>query len=152
MTDTDELVPNADLLRETMQYVLDHPEHHDQGTWFYARVKDYESRTLCKTTGCFAGNAVTLGGAEIVINWDNLGPRIAKGQQIGWSYIEMPDGVKRFSIQAVAKEMLGLDDDSAGILFGGSNSIERLQYYVDILCSGRQLVADDITGYLLARL
>lgn len=49
---------NYPLLRETLQYIEEHPDEHDQNV--YGQVK-----TACKTKFCFAGHALVLGGAEI---------------------------------------------------------------------------------------
>ena len=48
---------NVELLQRTMQYIMDHPEQHDQRHWVV--------NTDCGTAACFAGWAMILSGRKI---------------------------------------------------------------------------------------
>ena len=52
--ETDEVERNTELLQQTMQHILDHPEQHNQGSW--VKVNS------CGTAACFAGWAGLLSG------------------------------------------------------------------------------------------
>ncbi len=96
------------LLKETYNYILEHPEEHDQAWW--------ASKNSCGTSYCFAGHAVVLAG--YTINWGGTYGGIGRS-----SFVNLP-GVGNFdSISAVAKRLLELNDDQADLLFAGGNTI-----------------------------
>jgi len=101
---------NTELLEKTMQFILDHPEQHDQSAW-------------CGTPQCFAGWAATLTGWAKVAGWD--------------VYVRRGDREERVSV--VAAEELGLTEREANVLFNGGNDVSELQMMVKDLLNGDTL-------------
>lgn len=105
---------NTELLAETMQWVRDHPETHQQN--------HYGNR--CGTAGCFAFWAVQLSGRheyQGVQRWDSTGE----------------------TTPYVAVRELGLAWGQANVLFEGSNSAEMLALMVKDLLNGDELRSTD---------
>lgn len=99
---------NTELLERTMQYILDHPEAHDQTTWG------------CGTVACFAGWACRLAELEQYGNYKD------------WFVIN--DAY--YHVQQAARYILRLDYREADNLFHCRNTIDDLQRMVKELCNG----------------
>lgn len=161
---------NIDLLDKTMNYIIEHPEEHDQGMW------------RCGTSRCFAGWACTLDGAvpEIPedylpywkINWRS---EMSDGERTRERFIEyytttaygygpsraaemadalypnksdtvIPPGLtaqEKTDIASYARQALGLDSRSADILFAGENSLRGLAGMVRFLKEEGTLVGSE---------
>jgi hypothetical protein len=102
-----QLAPEV-LLKETYNYIVEHPEEHDQASWV-RRVNG----NSCDTAYCFAGMAVHLAGYDINVRMATV-PGFDDHQ-----YYK--------SIRDAAKELLNLDDHDADILFNGYNSIHDIR-------------------------
>jgi len=118
---------NVELLQQTMQFIDDHPEQHDQSSFGY--------QTECGTFACFAGWACMLSGE---VTWL---------MQPGFKGLRTREGrLKRvltregLPASAAAQELLGLDDHEAGILFGPHNTREALKLMVKDLVNGDTLL------------
>lgn len=101
---------NVGLLEATMQYIIDHPEEHDQTWW------------VCDTTACFAGHAAQLAGWRPII--------IA-----GYCSLVAKD-CRDLRVCEAAQNELGLTDEQAAALFSGRNDVEDLQRMVKDLVNG----------------
>lgn len=111
MTSTEQVSGrNTELLERTMQYILDHPERHDQVNY-------------CGTSQCFAGWAAHLEGWKIVSTF----PAVVE-----------KNGVRR-QVGGLAKELLGLTNVEANTLFGGDNARYELQLMVKDLVNGESM-------------
>lgn len=104
-------MPNSELLHETMDFILAHPEKHNQGYWSLG--------TECGTAHCFAGWALILSGMTL----SELAP--------GDNDYRTPNG--RF-VRFEAKRVLRLDKDQATRLFHGFNTVTDLKHIVDDIC------------------
>lgn len=101
---------NVDLLNETMQFIKDNPERHDQANW-------------CGTAQCFAGWAVALDG------W-NVDQREGMASK---------DGVQ-LSVPEAALKSLGMPVAAESWwLFRGGNTVEMLELMVKDLSNGETL-------------
>ncbi len=94
------------LLKETYNYIMEHPWEHNQRTW---GVKN-----SCGTAYCFAGHAVLLAGYKITFDSEGFA-----------NLVDTPHGKQR--IEYLAKELLGLKDHEATRLFNASNSHTRIR-------------------------
>jgi hypothetical protein len=96
------------LLKETYNYIVEHPEQHNQRHW-----QLWKTSSNCGTAYCFAGMAVHLAGYDINVH----------------------DCVKEWQdsphVSDVARELLGLDPEQAGMLFRGENSIDRIRQLLE---------------------
>lgn len=120
---------NTVLLEQTMQYILDHPDRHDQSVWV-----DGDEPTLCCTTACFAGWALILDGMKI----EDLEDLVIK-PNIWQSTPARPGGVLVSPVLLKAAAVLGLDVDTARQLFWHTHEIDGLQHMVKDLLNGEPL-------------
>lgn len=118
---------NTELLEKVMQYILDHPEEHDQSQWF------------CGTTACFAGHTALLSGYRL--------PH-PLGQNEAIAVVVDKDG-KRHYVDDLAIELLGLTCDQGNLLFGASNNLEQLQLTVRGLINGQSV--NEVNEEILSR-
>lgn len=165
---------NIDLLDKTMNYIIEHPEEHDQNQW------------RCGTSRCFAGWACSLDGAVPEFSEDYLpywkttwrseitpgGPRTRERfiecystDSFGYGKaraIELADMLvpnksdviippdlteeEKTDIASYARQALGLDSRSADILFDGDNSLQGLQGMVEYLKSEGTLIGSKWDG------
>lgn len=109
------MVPNVELLEQTMRHIIDHPEKHDQRLWV----------SPCGTTACYAGWACILSGAK---------------QTIGTTQIQFAGETRH--PQYLAAELLGLDHATANNLFNCRNTIEQLELMVKDLVNGQDITHD----------
>lgn len=118
---------NVELLEKTMQYIKDHPEKHQQGTWVNFQAD-------CGTAACFAGWTCLLEGMDL-----------KKLQSpAGTEYLLMPDDSRAdedgdVEIQQVAGDLLGLTGQETNTLFCGINSQPMLELMVKDLVNGDDL-------------
>lgn len=111
-------MPNVALLEETLDYILVHPEEHDQGVWI--------EQTECGTTRCFAGTAVMLTGYRLCIG-SNASCLVPANDELGYP---VGDGRWIAPIQEVAIRELGLNIQQALQLFNCQRTIDDLQLAV----------------------
>jgi hypothetical protein len=126
-------VINVALLRRTLQWVQEHPEHWNQRRWAV------ESR--CGTAFCFAGAALFLTEAQFTFGdavntgtgasyadfvlMSSLPPDVQEGcDSVGSSAAEEDD---RVWISEAARELLGLSYEQANDLFDAYNSLGDLE-------------------------
>lgn len=117
-------VVNQQLLRDTMDAILAHPDEHNQNTWQHVF---YDSTGSCRTTYCFAGWACVLSGVAM----RKLRPGEAESCTA--------DGRR---IPDVAQRLLGLDKLTAHELFHGMPRVEDLKHAVDEICEQGYLPTD----------
>lgn len=112
---------NIELLEQTMQYILDYPEKHDQRIW----VQGVQEDDSCGTTACFAGWACFLAGLkQEAVSTDE-------------DYFRFHG--QRTHASDIAPKLLGLTTREADILFEATNSVEELQHMVKKLVNGEHI-------------
>lgn len=122
---------NVHELETVMTHILDHPEEWDQSNW-------------CGTTMCFAGHVAMRNGckAAVVSQLNEFGATEWRQVELGSQTFIVRDHYvhdplhKRVSVREYSRDMLGLEDDEADLLFSGSNGIEDLQHIVKGLVNG----------------
>jgi hypothetical protein len=148
---------NNELLDKVLVHITRNKHLWDQGTWAHLNVKGYDAETLrsmvlenpnlpaCGTAMCFAGHACNMSGwfpefTPVYIR-SGYGP-----DEISGSYTDtcVKDG-ERAAIDEKAQELLGIDDYSAGVLFGAANNLERLTHLVAVLHIDGTLNPDELT-------
>lgn len=120
--------PNVELLERTLEYVIAHPDEHDQNTW--------RSVLSCGTTMCFAGHAATLaGGSWVTIedHWYGLIPEADDEYQ--WAY----HGVPYVLVRKRAQRVLGLTDEQANALFLRADDLAKVKEVVHAIITGGPL-------------
>jgi hypothetical protein len=133
---------NKARAREIATIIREHDELWDQESWFDApgigvvtseQMRGYleavrndqdPDKNICGSRGCVAGWAASL--------YSPAGSKLHSFR----SYIELPkgfsyDGEREVPIELFAKDMLGLDGDQAGWLFGGSRSKEQVLWALE---------------------
>lgn len=106
----DEGPPNRELLEKTLQYIVDHPEEHNQAHW------------VCGTAMCFAGHAVVLAGHQL--------HRLSDGTLTG-------NTVDGNHVSTIARDELGLTYMQSETLFHSKNSVHDIKEIVnDLLNQG----------------
>lgn len=109
---------NTDLMIEVKNYLEEHPEEHDQDSW--------GRRTACGTTGCIAGTAAILNGADIF--WrdaDGLGNAEAMYRCDSWTPFE-------YAVRA-----LGLNNYEANWLFHTRTNAEAMALLDRFIAAGK---------------
>lgn len=150
---------NESLLRDTLTWIVEHPEQHDQFTWVriperlnrnteYLKFIDAAAAIKCGSKACLAGWTVLLGnGCKLVAEPEDL--------QIGFVLCEgaaaKPPTRARYtyetdarSIRATARDMLGLTDFESDWLFGGNNSLFDLFAMSHVLTDGRIEIPESV--------
>lgn len=119
---------NVEMIRRVRDHIVDHPEQHDQ--------RDYKSK--CGTTQCVAGWALTFSGYTTyhIRGWDDLSSF--------WSWSD-PSGETALARPA-AREVLGLDEFEANVLFLGADNQEAVQILNNLLAGRR---GDDACGFVV---
>jgi len=153
---------NIDQLDRTMTFIVDHPEKHDQRSW------------VCETGACLAGHAVLLNGYRAISQCDGLvveagSPAECEVEALlafhqftttGWwanQDLLLSAGARK--VRDVAIEILDLIEADAEVLFGGANTIDKLQLMVKDLSNGDVLedlwlaINEDVWGnpYMVRR-
>lgn len=121
---------NVTLLQNTMKFIEEHPEQHNQAHWV----------TACGTAFCYAGHAAILSGASLPQgDVMDLGQYwiidLVSLQSRGGNAYDIRDGVA-LPVDVFAAERLGITDDEAEVLFEGDRTITGLRALVDALCDG----------------
>jgi hypothetical protein len=112
---------NVEKCEEVLQFIKDHPEKHDQGTWGH--------ETDCGTAACFAGWAVLLNGYELQLQF---------GDPFGGHCFDVKSlktGV-RSAVATAAAEVLELTYGEAMTLFHAGNTFEELEQMVKNISNG----------------
>jgi hypothetical protein len=123
---------NTAELEAVMQYIGDHPEEWDQEMWW------------CESTACFAGHVAARNGCHLnvtsphpyrlrsVMTHSPCYPRLTP------LYDQVVDDPARkpITVREYARDVLGLTDEEADLLFSGSNELEDLQHIVKGLVNG----------------
>lgn len=107
---------NVEHLRGTLQRIEDNPSEWNQATW------------RCGTQMCFAGHACNEAGAE----WDEdfvVSTRVRNEQEGQSEWQPIPDR---------AREVLGLTDQEANVMFAGGNTIDDLRLMVEWIITRRR--------------
>lgn len=107
---------NVERLRGTLQRIEDNPSEWNQATW------------RCGTQMCFAGHACNEAGAE----WDEdfvVSTRVRNEQEGQSEWQPIPDR---------AREVLGLTDQEANVMFAGGNTIDDLRLMVEWIITRRR--------------
>lgn len=116
----------CELAAEVWQYLVEHPESHDQGKWFEVNNEPlYDvvvEPNICGTTMCVSGTAV----------WIKNDYKIPR--EVRWSH----DGA----------EALGLDEDEAEWLFYDADKEEAVAATLAI-ANGDQQTFDTLRGYVV---
>jgi hypothetical protein len=124
-------VRNTAELEAVMQHIIDNPEDWDQEMWW------------CESTACFAGHVAARNGCHL--NVASPHPyRLRSVMTQPWNsrltplYDQVVDDPARkpITVREYARDVLGLTDDEADLLFSGSNELEALQHIVKGLVNG----------------
>lgn len=134
-------IEGIDILKDRVKYIKEHPEEHKQDNW------------ACGTAFCVAGHIDTTEGAVLpgpafIMRWkqyncDSIEEWMdeyqfsnetdeqarARGMMIipqVYSSMRWPDGTER-QIDLEATRILGIDQDTADMLFAGRNTIEDIE-------------------------
>jgi hypothetical protein len=90
----------VELARRTLEWITEHPDLWDQGSWQYILFPDGRdpqvtriesaAEASCGTVGCFAGHAVLLAGAKNVVLYDGtFNPEVtAEDREPGYRQVE----------------------------------------------------------------
>lgn len=111
---------NVPLLRKTLEYIEAHPEEWVQCNWRTL----VQRTTFCGTAYCFAGTAANLNGAE----WRNPAPTSGQDNYDHAHMIVTPE--RSVAIGEYARDILGLNDNQAFLLFGEFNTLADLRRIV----------------------
>jgi hypothetical protein len=120
---------NVYRLEQVMRFITAYPQLHDQETWL--RVN-----TPCGTVACLAGWTCLLNGYEpVAADWD-APPRDDGSRELGMvGRTNDPDSSS--GVHATARDILGLSDMDAALLFAGSQTLDSLWRRVEILTDGQ---------------
>jgi hypothetical protein len=113
---------NAEKLDKVLAYIEANPKKWDQEEWVPRPVND----SYCGTACCIAGNAALLAGCT---------PLEPDHPAAGGFLMYGPHGGV-VSVNAYAKDVLGLDADEADVLFSAGNSPDDLREIVAALKDG----------------
>lgn len=118
--------PNLPLLRKVLDHIDAHPEEHYQAAFVKTDLTPVDG-FICATAFCVAGHAVVMGmGAYPVSNvlwvgfpaWHTIGePGLAPASGQSW--------------YEAGRDVLGLSDQEALALFGGSNTRADVQWWAE---------------------
>jgi hypothetical protein len=109
-----ELAPEV-LLKETYNYIIDHPDEHNQGWW---AIQDMDS--TCGTAYCFAGTAVRLAHPEAEF--------IFEGRAAA-AFVKISG--HKFHVRELAEELLDLTPAQGSLLFDGDNTIHSIHHLLE---------------------
>jgi hypothetical protein len=126
---------NVELLETTMQFIKDHPERHDQGTYLARNAANPDD---CGTANCFAGWALTLSMAQ------SESEKLADLTYRYWHQdaerrpeVDAHSGLNDVGLEAA--DRLGLTYPEASKMFGASVSLPVLELMVKDLTNGAAL-------------
>lgn len=130
-----DLAPNVELFQASLDHITYHPETWDQQNWLrrLARPEDSVSAAPeCGTAGCLAGTVSLLSG------W-----RPAGNQEYGtWTMVTFQGEPPR-EVDALAYELLGMDEEYSLDIFGGDNKLQTLWDRAQVLCAGQLTVPEE---------
>lgn len=132
MTDTEDTTDfNADLAREVMAWIAEHPKEHDQSTW--ARRTRTHTDAEWNVTMCAGAAACVLAGAELA--WND-------GQYTAYASYVTPESLPEHArgtdpemtyMGYAARRLMGLDDDTACRLFFHADTLDEIRAILDPL-------------------
>lgn len=97
----------------------------------------------CKTSYCQAGQRVHQAGYRLMLDGDNSAVNCIEqrptGRKTALGAEEMEDvpGVRPRSIEATARELMGITYAEAGVYFEGDNDVDRLKEIANWMCERR---------------
>lgn len=117
------------------------PSEWDQGNWIaipaytgypdsIAPAVEAVANMSCGTSCCLAGKVALDAGAVPSVIDDDGEPYITG------SLVDLPNGETQVDVPTFAQEVLGLNQDQRGALFGGSNTIEDLRVLIPAIIAG----------------
>lgn len=115
-------IKNVPLLKKALEHVTEHPEEHDQESWF---SRKWTKGDWCGTTACLAGTIAWMEG------WTPIFP---KGNSRTTS--ECQRGDKQEQVDLVALHALGAQTQGARLLFGANNTLPQLWGLANELTDG----------------
>lgn len=135
--------PNVDLLRDTLDYIEQHPEEWDQSTW---ATKKQATKNVCGTSFCFAGHAVNLSEQYRLVgsayNWHTDEYEVVTTMEeadtqdrLSWFAQNVKTGNVE-SIATAARKVLNIGGNEGDYLFDGGNTLDQLDLYVTDIISG----------------
>lgn len=146
-------VKNIPLMEKVYDHILLFPEEWDQAHWGSTWSGFDEGISFggsllpsCGTAHCFAGHAVSISNEGARFIFQPVGDE-ARDVSIA-NVVELPGGAKR-PVLGVARKELGLDDDEAGWLFGGHNSLAMIRAILDWWIEGNDGVNEDLTDKIM---
>ena len=122
---------NADLAREVMAWIAEHPKEHDQSTW--ARRTRSNTAAEWKVTLCAGAAACVLAGAELV--WND-------GEYTAYAAYVTPESLPEHArgsdremtyMGYAARRLLGIDEDTACRLFFHADTLDEIRAILEPL-------------------
>jgi hypothetical protein len=131
--------PNVALLKQTLEYVMTHPEVWDQSDWI--TPAEYREDPACGTAYCFAGHALTLTGCEVFdeseVAVDKL-PEDVRNTIRDDCWMSEDNGVWVAEVSRAATALLGIEAFArfgpSRHLFAATNTLGDLVRMVTELC------------------
>lgn len=131
---TKKRVPDAARAWAVMDFIETNPEKHDQGNWFFTEWMetreeiekahaDARENNWCGTTACFAGWTSLLAG-DRMLSWEE---RRNATDRFFSTEIRSADTGRVRSVRERARDLLGLTESQADLLFDGGNSRNELK-------------------------
>jgi hypothetical protein len=131
---------NVTELERVWDWIVSHPEAHDQGLWAHSfnrknRVPDpapiRDSEPLCGTALCFAGTAVALHGHPLIWRWERemLTTTLRGGRWV--AYEALDEFEEPEDIPYMAMKILDLNPQDAEDLFDASNTRTDIRRILD---------------------
>lgn len=113
--------PNVAEMEAIIGYIEAHPEEWDQQLW--------ATKLDCGTAYCMAGHAVVRAGYSI--RWEDS----LDGRRVGNTCVDPVNG-QVWSIETLARSLLGLTPTEALYLFAASNDLDDLKITVKKIANG----------------
>lgn len=111
-------MPNIERLEAVMQFILDHPELHDQAKY------------TCGTAACFAGHATWMFGTQDGWRKQYTDSVSLVGGELWVRPDDDSNSRKLTHTHQVAQQLLGLSSTEACNLFYARNTVDDLQRIV----------------------
>jgi len=147
---------NVPLAEKVLAQIMAAPKRWTQTAWLnrpYAPEEQAPENTVdnCKTSGCFAGWAVVLGGRtthQVTGHILNPDPALLPRVDAIYPYLaDIYSPSERLSVRSVAAADLGLDDDQAERLFEASNTLSDLYEYLEAWTDGEITPPADLPAW-----
>lgn len=130
----------AKRLYDTLVWLTANPDKHEQGIYIEVNHDEFVTREAaeaawdCGTAGCLAGHAAIYDGWRPKVNTTSFFDE----EPIFWlSDTFVTKGEETYSVDDVANELFGLDDEQGEWLYYGNNTIDDLWRIADELSDGR---------------